>query len=104
MLELKIDDNLVTCTNSFLTNQTVQLVINDYKNEKKEIETGIPQGFLLLPIVFLIYISAVFNGILETSLLFTFFIFINDIHFIVLGSFVKEIMGMLEKVAKKVIK
>ena len=68
MIELGIDGDLVTWTGSFLIDRKVQLVIDGHDNKEKEIETGIPQGFPVSPILFLIYISGVFNKISETSL------------------------------------
>lgn len=54
-------------------------------------------------ILFLIYISRVFNKVSETSSLVTFFSFVNDLGFITLGSSIKEIVKAHEKVVKKVI-
>ena len=57
MTELRVDGDLVTWTGSFLTNRKVQLVIDGHDNKEREIETGIPQGSPVSPILFLIYIS-----------------------------------------------
>ena len=69
-----------------MTNQKIQLVINGYNNKEKEIETGIPQGSPVLPIVFLIYISGVFNQVLETNLGVTSLFFVDNLGFIALGN------------------
>ena len=103
MIELGVDGDLVTWTGSFLTNRKVQLVIDRHDNKKREIETGIPQGSPLSPILFLIYISGVFNKVSETSPLVTSLSFIDDLGFIASDSSVKEIVRALEKVAKEVI-
>ena len=93
----------MTWTGSFLTDRKVQLVIDGHNNKEREIETGIPQGFPVSPILFLIYISGVFNKVSETSPLVTSLSFINDLGFIASGSSVKEMIKALEKVAKEVI-
>ncbi len=54
-------------------------------------------------ILFLIYISGVFNKVSETSPLVTSLSFIDDLGFIASGSSVKETVKALEKVAKEVI-
>lgn len=54
-------------------------------------------------IFFLIYINKVLNKILEISSLVISLSFIDDLGFIVLGSLKKDIIKVLEKIAKKVI-
>lgn len=81
MIELGIHGNLVTWTGSFLTEQKVQLVIDGYNNKKKKIETEIPEGSPVLPIWFLIYISGVFDKVLETNSLVTYLSFVDDLGF-----------------------
>lgn len=71
MIELGVDGDLVTWTGSFLTDRKIQLVIDGHDNKERKIEIGIPQGSLVSPILFLIYISGVFNKVLETSPLVT---------------------------------
>lgn len=47
MIELGIDEDLVAWTQYFLTYRKIQLVIDKHENEKREIETGIPQRSLV---------------------------------------------------------
>lgn len=55
------------------------------------------------PNLFVIYINKIFHKILETSLLVTSLLLIDDLGFIAFGSLVKEIVRSLKKIAKKVI-
>lgn len=54
-------------------------------------------------ILFFIYISGVFNEVLETRTMLTSLFFVDDLGFIASGSEVKEVVKTLEKVAKKLI-
>lgn len=63
MIELGVDDNLVTWIGSFFINQKIQLVIDRHNSKERKIETGISQGSLVSPILFLICISKVFNKV-----------------------------------------
>ena len=103
MIELGIGGDLISWTSSFLTDQKVQLVIDGYENREREIETGIPQGSPVSPILFLIYISGVFDQVTKTCPLVTSLSFIDDLGFVASGSSVKEVGKALEKVAKMVI-
>ena len=104
MFELGIDGDLITWTKSFLTNRTVQLVIDGHENKEREIETGIPQGSPVSPILLLIYISGVFDQVMEACPLVTSLSFVDDLGFIASESSVKEIVKILEKVAKTVLR
>ena len=78
-------------------------MIDRHDNKDRKIEIGIPQGSPVSPILFLIYISGIFNKILETSPLVTSLFFIDDLSFIASGSSVKEVVKTYEKVAQEII-
>ena len=59
MTKMGVDGDLIKWTKSFLTDRTVQLVIDGDENPKPSIETKIPQGSPISSIIFLIYISEV---------------------------------------------
>lgn len=103
IIKLEVDGNLMKQTKSFLTNQTVQLVIDGYENQKRKIEIKTFYSFPVSYIFFLIYISKVFYKIQDITLSITSLSFIDDLGFIVLGSSIKEIKKVLEEVAKKVL-
>ena len=97
MIDLGIDGDLVAWTKSFLTNQRVQLVINRYDNKEREIETGILQRSPVSPILFLIYISGVFDIVTENNPTVTSLSFVDNLGFIASSSSVKEISQTIEK-------
>lgn len=82
MLDLGIDGDLIKWTKSFLSDRKVQLVIDGHENREREVETGIPQGLPVSPILFLIYISQVFDVVAEACPLVTFLSFVDDLGFI----------------------
>ena len=86
-------------------NQKVQLVIDghDNNNEEREIETEISQGSSVLPILFLIYISGVFDKVSKINHYNIFLSFIDDLRFIASGNSVKEMVKIFENVAKIVL-
>jgi hypothetical protein len=58
-----LNNNLIRWTLSFLTDRKVSLIINSYKIPKQPIDSGLPQGSSVSPILFLIYIRGVFQAI-----------------------------------------
>ena len=103
MAELDIDGDLIRWTRSFLTDRKIQLIIDGHANQEERIETGIPQGSPVSPILFLIYISGVFGQVEENLPGVVSLSFVDDLGFIASGASVKEIAKTLEKVSKVVL-
>ena len=61
--ELGLPKNLCFWIESFLRNRSIQLAFDGEKQEKTQVEIGIPQGSPVSPILFLIYIRDLFSGI-----------------------------------------
>lgn len=77
------------------------LVINASNNKERDIETEILQGFLVSPIIFLIYITGVFTRVSETNPFVISLLFMDDLGFIAFGNSFEEIVKALENVAKE---
>ena len=63
MRQLGVNKDLIGWTQSVLTDGKVGIVIDGHINSGKTVETGIPQESPVSPILFLIYISGVFDAI-----------------------------------------
>lgn len=98
MLELKIDGDFIHQTKLFLTNQKLQLVINGHNNREKNVKIGIPQGLPISPILFLIYISKIFDQVKGKFSNMVSLSFIDDLGFIESRASVKKIAQTIEKV------
>lgn len=90
--------------NHFLLNRKVKLVINGYVNLEKEVNTGIPQGSPVFPILFLIYISGVFDTVTTTSPNMISLSFIDDLGFLVDGKSIHEVAADSEKIGEVVLR
>ena len=100
MKELDIDDDLIGWTQSFLTDRSVELVIDGFTNSRQKVELGIPQGSPVSPILFLIYISGVFSIIEEQLPHVTCVSFIDDLGFLTADRSISKIAKTLEKVGR----
>ena len=100
MRDLGIDDDLIGWTKSFLTDRSVELVIDGFTNPRQEVESGIPQGSPVSPILFLIYISGVFSIIEDQLPQITCLSFIDDLGFLTADRSVSKIAKTLEKVGQ----
>lgn len=83
--------------------QKVQLVINGHNNKKQNIETRILQRSPVSSILFLIYISRVFEQIIESYLGISYLLFIDDVGFIAFRCLVKELTNILGQLAKVIL-
>jgi retron-type reverse transcriptase len=102
LIELKISGDIIRWINSFFIDRKVQLVINGYTYFLKEVETGLPQGSLISPILFVIYISRFFDHI-EEKIPITTLLFADNIGIIAVESSIRDTTKMLETVGLKAI-
>ena len=99
---MKVDEDIVRWTGSFMRNRRVRMVIDRREEEDLEVTTGLPQGSLVSPILFVIYVSGVHRagegGGLVRSLSF-----VEDITWVAQGGPVREIIAKLEGAARRAV-
>jgi len=61
----QMDGDLIRWTESFLSNRTVEMIIEGNAMERHPVETGVPQGSPVLPILFVIYTSELIKWVKE---------------------------------------
>lgn len=103
MGELGIDGDLVCWVWSFLANCKVQLVIDGHQGLEHPINSGVPQGSPVSPILFVIYISGVFQAIETAVPGVRALSFADDIGLIALGSSVDLVCRQLQQAGEAAI-
>lgn len=103
MMELVIDVDLIRWKRFFLTDRRIQLVIDEHTNRKQDIKTGISQESPVLFILFLVYISGVFEKESISYPGISALFFIDNLGFIASGYSVKEFAKTLGQVATVVL-
>ena len=58
-----ISGNLLNLLSSFLRNRKQRVVLNGKTSSWADVNAGVPQGFILGPLLFLIYINDITNGL-----------------------------------------
>ena len=81
--ELKLLGNILAQVASFLTNREACLVVDIIEGPLQDIQAGLLQGSLILPILFIIYISKLLKELEEKFLATTIPSFIDNIYLIV---------------------
>jgi len=61
LVELGIEPDLVRWTDSFMSDRKVRLVLEGREGKEHEVETGVPQGSPVAPILFTTYLSGIFD-------------------------------------------
>jgi hypothetical protein len=100
MVELRIPGDIIRWTDSFLKERKIQLVINGYTCQERDIKTGVFQGSSISLIFFIIYLNGVFEAI-EAKIPIKALSFADDIGLIATGGSIKEIIKTLEEAGKK---
>ena len=99
MFEVGIDNDLIGWTQSFVTDRWVELVIDRYINSQHKVETSIPQGSPVSPILFLIYISGVFSQVESKLSQISCLSFMDGLEFLVVGH---SVLGIKMRKAGKI--
>jgi ribonuclease HI len=92
MKKLGLPINLIAWAKSFLSNRTLRLSFDNKTEEFSEIIAGIPQGSLVSPIFFLLYIRDLFPGLQSVNLSY-----IDDLSLSTSSSSIKKNVKLLER-------
>ena len=83
---------------SYLSNRQQLVVYNGFESELKVINCGVPQGSILGPLLFLLYI----NDLTNVSSLFMPMLFADDTNLFCTGTDLKEIMRLVNEEISKI--
>jgi hypothetical protein len=100
MRELGLDGDLIRWVQSFLTDRHVQLNIDNTQCPAHSINSGVPQGSPVSPILFLIYLSGVFEAMERAVPEVRPLSFADDIGLLAPGCSVQEACNKLQEAAK----
>jgi len=67
MEALEIESDLIRRTGSFMSHRQVELVIDGKTGKASPVDTGIPQGSPAAPILFVTYLSGIFDEVESTA-------------------------------------
>jgi ribonuclease HI len=97
MGELGIDRDLMRWVQSFLTDRKVLLVIDGHQGQEHSINSGVPQGSPVSPILFIIHISGIFKAIEEAVPGVRALSFADDIGLLAHGNSVDQVCVQLQQ-------
>jgi Reverse transcriptase (RNA-dependent DNA polymerase) len=87
MIQLKIPGDLIQWTNLFLTDRQIQLVINGHTCPAANLETEVSQGSPVSLILFIIYLSGIFE-VIKAKVLIKALSFMDDISLLISGNLI----------------
>ncbi|ODM18159.1 hypothetical protein SI65_06030 [Aspergillus cristatus] len=100
LIEFNLDGDLIRWVQSFLTDRWVQLQIDNTQCPAHPINSGVPQGSPVSPILFIIYLSGVFDAIERRVNGIQCLSFADDIGLLAPGYSVREVCKKLQEAAK----
>ena len=99
MAELGLEADLIRWTISFMSDRQVKLVLDGEIGDKNPVDTGVPQGSPAVPILFVTYLSGIFDEVERTAAGVRELSFVDDIGWWVEGKNAEEVAGKLSLAA-----
>jgi hypothetical protein len=81
---------------NYLADKTAYFVFDSQKSRDFDIKAGVPQGFPLLSVLFLLYIATLYEDLQIAYQQFIIIKFANNINLLVVGSIFENIRNLLE--------
>jgi len=100
MKRLHLSQIVLRWVQCFLTNRSITLVFDDERNQSQSVNSGISQGSLISPMLFLIYIRFLFTKINNKHTQLKLPSYIDDVAIIVEGKTAKKNSKVLKLVTK----
>jgi hypothetical protein len=97
----EMDGDLVRWTESFLSERTVEMIIEGNAMDRHPAEVGVPQGSPVSPILFAIYTSGLIKWVEEYVSEAEGLSFVDDLGWVATGSDVNHVVSILERCAAK---
>ena len=93
MEELGLEADLIQWTMSFMSDRRVELVLDGETGDENPVDTGVLQGSPAAPILFVTYLSRIFNEVERTATDISGLSFVDDIGCWVEGKNAEEVAG-----------
>jgi len=101
MMVRQMDGDIIRWTESFLSERTVEMVIDGNAMERHPVEVGFPQGSSESPILFAIYKSGLIEWVEEIVSEAEGLSFIDNLGWVATGCDVNHVVSILERCAAK---
>jgi len=100
MEALGLEPDLIRWTTSFMPDRQVKIVLDGEMGEATPVDTGIPQGSPVAPILFTTYLSGIFDEVEATCRGVKALSFVDDVAWWAGGKMEKEVARSLERAAE----
>ena len=97
----QMDGDLVRWTESFLSQRTVEMIIEGNTMERHPVEAGVPQGSPVSPILIAIYTSGLIKWVEEYVSEDKGLSFVDDLGWVATGNDLNHVVSILERCAAK---
>lgn len=97
------DGDLVRWTGFFISDRRASLVVGGHQCEEAEVETGVPQGSPVSPIIFAIYLIGIFEEMEEEVERYIATSFADDCGWLVTAESVAQLCEQSERTGKKAV-
>ena len=102
MEELGLEADLIRWTMSFMSDRWVKLVLDGETGDENPVDTGVSQGSPVAPILFVTYLSGIFDEVERTAAGVSGLTFVNDIGWWAEGKNAEEVASKLSLAAAAV--